>query len=464
VTGSGRRSILLLADGARPDVLAELAASGDLPHLARHLLEPGTAREAVTVFPSTTGPAHLPFLTGLFPGTCEIPGIRWFDPVAYEGTRLSLSRFRSYVGPGAYLLTRDLRRDVRTLFHYVSDHANIFGNCTAGLRFGRHLSRFAKLRLNLLSFFTTAYGQTDRECARMLGASAERRLVFAVLPGVDGESHKAGVRSPGTLAAYRRLDEAVGALAARLGARLQEEVLLWLVSDHGLTDTQRHFDLEAFLEGRGGPVLAYPRLRGSFGGARAACMVSGNAMAHVHLRGEAGWGDERRARELGQALLDHPGIDVVAWRQEGAVHAASRRGEARIALRGRSLEYEPVRGDPFGYGSLPRRLDAREALSLTAHSAYPDAPVQLAQLFRSRRTGDLVVTAAPGWDLRARFERPPHRASHGALYREHMAVPLWSNRRLPSGPLRTADVFAATLAWMGIAPPSDIDGEAFQVD
>jgi hypothetical protein len=464
VTGPGRRCILLLADGARPDVLAELVQKGDLPHLTRHLLEPGAAREAVTVFPSTTGPAHLPFLTGLFPGTCEIPGIRWFDPVSYEENRFSLSRFRSYVGPGSYLLSRDLRRDVRTLFHYIPDHANIFGNCTAGLRFHRNLSRFARLRLNLFAFVTTTYGPTDLECARLLRESAQRRFVFAVLPGVDGESHKAGIRSPGTLAAYRRLDLAVGALAARLGGRLEEEVLLWLVSDHGLTDTFRHFDLEAFLAGRGGPVLAYPRLTGALGGARSACMVSGNAMAHVHLRGEAGWGDERRARALGLELCDQPGIDVVAWREAGAIHAASRRGEARIALRGRVLEYEPLGGDPFGYQPLPRQLDVQEALAATAATAYPDALVQLAQLFRSRRTGDLVVTASSGWDLRARFERPPHRASHGALCREHMVVPLWANRRLPGGPLRTADVFAATLSWMQIPLTQGIDGVAFRID
>ncbi len=463
-----QRCIVILADGARPDVLAEHCARGDLPHLARHVVEGGSARTATTVFPSTTGPAHLPFLTGLFPGSCDVPGIRWFDPDAFERRRASLDRCRSYVGAGAYLLDRDLRRDVKSLFHHVRDHANVFGNCTRGLRPSRHLTRFAKIRLNLLSFFSTAYGLTDRECAKILAEeAAERRFVFSVLPGVDSESHKAGVRAPGTLDAYRRVDDTVGLLAHKLGeARLREEVVLLIVSDHGLTDTDSHFDLEAWLEARRGPVLAYPRLRGLMGGARAAVMVSGNAMAHVHLRGEHGWGDEAAARELGRALVGEDAIDVVAWREGEDVVAHTRAGTARLTLdRAREgIAYaRETAGDPFGYAALPASMTLAQAHALTAPTRYPDGPVQLAQLFTTRRCGDLVVTAAPGFDLRARFERPPHRGSHGALYAEHMTVPLWSNRRLPDGPIRTVDVFGAILARLGLPVPGGIDGATFAI-
>lgn len=460
-----QRCIILLADGARPDVLAELCDQGELPHLARHLVEGGSAREATTVFPSTTGPAHLPFLTGLFPGSCDIPGIRWFDPVAFEARRASIDRCRSYVGPGAYLLDRDLRAEVKSLYDHVEDHANVFGNCTRGLRADRHLTRYAKLRLNLTSFFSTEYGLTDRECARILAdEAAERRFVFAVLPGVDSESHKGGVRSGGTFDAYRRVDDTVGLLAQRLGeTRLREEVVLLLVSDHGLSDTARHFDLERWLEGRRGPVLAYPRLRGLLGNPRTACMVSGNAMAHVHLRGDDDWGDEAAARALGAGLCEEEAIDVVAWREGATIVVRSRAGEANICLLHDALTYEAVRGDPLGYGPLPARMTLAQAHELTVASHYPDGLVQLAQLFRTRRCGDLVVTAAPGWDLRARFERPPHRGSHGALHREHMRTPLWSNRRLPRGALRTVDVFAAVLQRLGLPVPAGLDGVPFTI-
>ena len=134
-----------------------------------------------------------------------------------------------------------------------------------------------------------------------------------------------------------------------------------------------------------------------------------------------------------------------------------------ISLLHDALTYEAVRGDPLGYGPLPARMTLAQAHELTVASHYPDGLVQLAQLFRTRRCGDLVVTAAPGWDLRARFERPPHRGSHGALHREHMRTPLWSNRRLPRGALRTVDVFAAVLQRLGLPVPAGLDGVPFTI-
>src|SRR5258705_7621949 len=74
-----RRAVLILIDGARADVLRELLGRGDLPHLARWIIEPGGMTTGTTVFPSTTGVAYIPFLFGCYPGTVGIPGIRWLD-------------------------------------------------------------------------------------------------------------------------------------------------------------------------------------------------------------------------------------------------------------------------------------------------------------------------------------------------------------------------------------------------
>ena len=79
------RTIVLLADGARADVIDELATQGKLPNISAHIIEPGAKLDAVTVFPSTTGPAYFPFLTGCTPGACNVPGIRWFDKTKFKG-------------------------------------------------------------------------------------------------------------------------------------------------------------------------------------------------------------------------------------------------------------------------------------------------------------------------------------------------------------------------------------------
>ena len=72
-------AVLVLIDGARVDVLRDLLDRGDLPNLARWVIEPGGLTTGTTVFPSTTGVAYIPFLFGRYPGSVGVPGIRWLD-------------------------------------------------------------------------------------------------------------------------------------------------------------------------------------------------------------------------------------------------------------------------------------------------------------------------------------------------------------------------------------------------
>src|ERR671937_2009060 len=94
-----RRVVFVLIDGARADVLRGLLDRGDLPNLARFVIEPGSLRPGTTVFPSTTGVAYIPFLFGRYPGSVGIPGIRWLDrggAGAGAGLRARWRAARSY--------------------------------------------------------------------------------------------------------------------------------------------------------------------------------------------------------------------------------------------------------------------------------------------------------------------------------------------------------------------------------
>jgi hypothetical protein len=92
-----------------------------------------------------------------------------------------------------------------------------------------------------------------------------------------------------------------------------------------------------------------------------------------------------------------------------------------------------------------------EALERSAVERHPDAAFALTSLFASERTGDLVVSAASGFDLRAKGEWPEHHASHGALHRDHTIVPVLSSAPLPTRSLRTLDLFGLTLELAGIS-------------
>jgi hypothetical protein len=86
--------------------------------------------------------------------------------------------------------------------------------------------------------------------------------------------------------------------------------------------------------------------------------------------------------------------------------------------------------------------------------------MQLEQLCRAERSGDLFVSARPGFDLRGKWELPEHRSTHGALNQPQMYVPVIFSHPLQSDRFRTADVFPTALRLLGKQPPAGIDGRA----
>ena len=67
-------------------------------HLQITIIKNGTYKKAISVFPSTTGPAYLPFLMGTYPGKANMPGIRWLDKLSFADNPNSSNSHRSYVG------------------------------------------------------------------------------------------------------------------------------------------------------------------------------------------------------------------------------------------------------------------------------------------------------------------------------------------------------------------------------
>ena len=89
------RLVFIMIDGASHDVLRDLIAAGDLPALAALAEAGGGVKQAVTCFPSTTGPAYIPYFMGLFPGTANVPGYRWLSRAGYGDAGSRWTRRRS---------------------------------------------------------------------------------------------------------------------------------------------------------------------------------------------------------------------------------------------------------------------------------------------------------------------------------------------------------------------------------
>jgi len=468
----GKRVILLLVDGLRPDVAEAALGRGELPALQAMVQEGGVAR-GVTVFPSTTSVAYLPFLTGCTPGRCNVPSIRWLDRRRYTG-RWWRDRelVRSYCGYQAGRLDRDIAPGIRTIFELVPESLGIFTPVSRGLTTERDPSRGERKFWGALAHYILWHQPSDDAVTRHLlkGVDGPWRFIFAQFPAVDGYTHQSTPEGPKVLRALRKVDDTVARVRARLAARGElEDTLILLVSDHGAAQVRTHLDLADWFRGQGVRTLAHPVIWER--NPSAAVMIAGNGSAMVYAQPGRPRADRWPLQRLRQADCFDAGRDLIAAltaeeavafvaAQEGprGVRVAAALGEAKIERVGAGIRYTPLTGDPLEIDGECLRTES-EWLDATWDGPFPDACVQLLDQFRASRTGDLIVVAREGYDFRERFEVPEHKSGHGSLIRAHMQIPVWSSVPGPTGPVRSVDLFPAMLEWLGEPVPEGIDAQ-----
>ncbi len=465
--------LLIVADGVRPDVLRDAVSAGELPHLAARAAR-GSFTEVSSCFPSVTGPAYAPFLMGRFPAGIGLPGIRWFDRSRARASWPSYAR--SYVGPEIRLLDDDLDLEARTLMELA--RTSIAGSTLLGrgARGVRHPGRgwLWAARAFLPHFRGDLEGWRRVEqlvVSRMLGHLSRERPHFAVMSFLtpDKFAHAFGARAPQVRRSLRDIDDFLGAAEdiARKGG-WAERLHVWLVADHGHSDVNNHDELADGLRDLGHRVLAHPRVW--IRKPDVAVMVGGNAMAHVYLephhRIRPWWPAlTNRWQSLHDAIVSRPSIDLAAVALDASTVRVSNhtRGSATITRSRVSERWSYCRdaGDPLGIGHDLQHVTSSEAHAACSSTNYPDGVVQLADVVPSLRAGDMMLSAAPGWDLRDKYEPTPHRSTHGALHRDQMMVPLIIDAPFTSTPLRTADVMPSALMRLGLAVPDGLDGSSW---
>ncbi|WP_161987569.1 alkaline phosphatase family protein [Arcticibacter tournemirensis] len=456
-----KRVVFYLVDGARPDILSGLVAGGLLPNFAR-IAEEGTYRTATSCFPSTTGPAYLPFLTGHFPGTIGITGIRWFDKTEFKKSRVNRYAMRSYCGPEAALFNTDMPDDKPTLFELMGRAYNLYNMITRSVPDEFDLGKKGKKLLYTRAHFLKRHHPVDlqghQRMMDMLRSGNDFDFLFSVFPSVDWDSHYYHYRDNRTVEAYKIADQSLGEVREFLEKKgWWKDTLFVLTSDHGLTPTHSHLDLGDWMTAHDLKSVYYPVIWKR--APKSAVMISGNSFGSIHLLNHQGahvlreqelkqcFGDERM-----KALLGEDAVNFIAYRgeEENSFYVENDNGRACIRKSKAAYSYHADSGDPFSLGNDLITKTHREALESTFDSPYPDALVQIAQLFQSRRAGDVVVGAKRGFDLRDFWEYPEHRGSHGSLDKDHMLVPLLYNQRgWASHPARTADIFNTILKWSG---------------
>ncbi len=474
-----KRFVFIIIDGAPYEIFKGLLENGDLPNIKRYVVDRGSLNKAVSVFPSTTGPAFIPFFMGLYPGTANIPGIRWLSKSKFHAPhRFKRPGICSYMGIDGLRFEADLPPNCPTLFDFFSPVSNIYNLLARGCPPAKNLTRKIKPFVYTYAHFSHRWRFVNQIAMRQLHKAAEAgdQFITCLFPAVDTFSHLTQTQSPQVLQTYREIDTAIGKLVDILHqAHTLEETLILMTSDHGMSDTHTHIDIPQHLDDNGWRCLHYPKIWRQ--GAVSASMVSGNGMTHLYFKdsgGGKGWGKRASFEQLHHmgvvgSLIELEGLGLVVGQSEtGDIIVQSRNGQGKIschpldtdhgnlkpptafkcadALR---FSYQFIGTDPLGYGVHYKNLSSQETLRETYDSPHPDGIVQLWQIFNGDRTGDLVLSAESGYDLRARYEIPKHYATHGALIAEHLHIPLATNYPIAEQCIRSVDVFPTVLSLCG---------------
>ncbi|MFC1715123.1 alkaline phosphatase family protein [Candidatus Poribacteria bacterium] len=468
-----RRCVILLFDGARFDVFSNLLKNGHLPNINRHTLTDGTFLKGYSSLCTTTGPAHIPFIYGTYPGNANVPGIRWFDKINAKRNLMSNSGMRSYVGPGCYYMGTDVSRAYVPLYKFFSSPVGIFSSLD------RNHGRFeiksnSRHKLQKALYYTFAHCTNRWEVADYAAARSVRKyiergsdFIFSVFPGIDEITHLYHPTHRKVLKQYLELDRLVGMMFKGLSSEELRKTLLFIVSDHGLSSTHTHISLVNLSKEEGYKPIFYPKIfRKDYD---IAIMESGNALASVYFMEPANdrsvfYGEITaidRNRRFINRILSHDGIDFIAYRVDGSsLGIRNRKGETILGFgRNGCVEVTNTGDNPLGFRANGSGIPLSKSLDLTVDTPYPDSIGQIRQLFCSGRTGDLVVSAKEGFDLREKHEWPEHKSSHGSLSKSHMEVPICANIRLNSPSCRTVDIFPTILHRLGYDVPDNIDGQ-----
>jgi hypothetical protein len=422
------KAILIVIDGLTPAMFEDAVERGVAPALAA-LAERGEYRRAATVFPSLTPVCLSSLATGAYPDVHHIPHLVWYHRgerrlVEYGSSFAALRRAGARRGilDAIFRMNEEhLSRDAETIYESLEDAGRVAAAVNIICYRGRtsHVARIPGLNraahgprrffyFNL--FESDETGAPFRVGARHLGANDRyaaavgRWLVtrdgFDVLvyylPDYDFASHALGPDA--AHAALARSDAAVSALVDAAGGidPLLERYAVVLCADHGQTKVESSASLHE-----------------RYGGLDGVVVTASNRCGMVYdLRGG-------RARELAERLDGDPAAGVVLFLEDGELVARSSEGEDSDVL-----------------------------------AQHPDGVARALAALRNPNAGDVLVSAAPGYeflDLAGRHHVGG--GSHGSLTAGDSEVPMLAVG-LGRPPARITDVAPLLLDHVGVERPA----------
>ena len=444
-----KKLVLAVIDSLKPELLDRAIDSGRAPAL-KALVERGLyIRDCVSSFPSVTPVASASITTGLGPDRHQIPSMNWYHRgeeryVEYGSSFAATRTFgivRSLYDTVYNMNLAHLSREERTVFEIVED-AGFRAACTTYLIFrGRHrhaadeagpytrIAKAAQFRHAVWGptelFYADLFASQTTDCRSTLGMPGQRDrhsgcvaahmvendlfdFMLLSLPDNDTHSHRYGpyAQASSIVEADRAIERMMHA-GGGVDAFLEDHAVM-VLSDHSQTPIEHRINLAAELSDRsvlmpdGDPQEADI----------AVCPAARSAMVYVL---DLEHRDELTPK-IARQLCRIEGVDLVARLADGEAIVHSARGsELRFQSGG---DLADLRGAHWSVEGDQDALGLEICEGRAWSSEYPDALGRLWAALHCPRGGDVLVSAAPGFEF-VDWGGADHvgGGSHGALHR-----------------------------------------------
>jgi hypothetical protein len=457
--------VLAVIDGLKPAMLDRALETGKAPAI-KAVVERGTlVREgASAAFPSVTPVCAGAIGTGRLQDAHRIPAMNWYSRaerryVEYGSSFSAARRFgiaKQLTDTVFNMNMAHLAQDVATVFESLDDADVRTAGTTYLIYRGRHRHEISReLALTRLAgamwrrhvmgpqelFYADIFASRETGCRSQLGMPGMRDrhagcvaqhlvehdlfdFLLLSLPDNDNHSHKHGPHAQ--VASIAHADQAIERMmhaGGGPGPFLDEHAVI-VVADHSHATVERRIDLgDAF-----GAWQVLPPGGSPEDAEIALCPNSRAALVYVLAE---------RAREdvaplLAEAALGVEGVELAMWRAGGVGLIAGAAGVLRFAPGG--AVRDPRGGSWHVDGDL-EVLAATIEDGVLRSDEYPDALARTWAALTCATSGDVVLSAGPGWEF-ADWGGADHvgGGSHGSLHR--------------------SDSMGA-LAYCGVEPPHD---------
>lgn len=503
-----RKLVLVVVDSLRTDMLKRTVAEGDAPTFGALLARGELIEDCVSSFPSVTPVCTSEIMTGARPDGHFIPGMNWYHRAerryveygsSWEATR-TFGLFSALYDTVYNMNMGHLSHGVETLYESFGD-VGLRSACTPFLIYRgrtRHelglegllgrVATAAKFHHAVWGpdelFYGELYASQKVPCRPTLARPdarddysacvgvelVERDLydfMLFSLPDNDHYSHRYGPTASATSIAHA--DECLGEIVEAAGgidAFLVDNAVI-LMADHAQTDVHSELDLAGLLA-EDWHVLQ-PNAEDPHR-AELAVGPSSRAAGVWVLR------DEARGRRLHDGVratvAQHPGVDLLAWLADAEGRPAQRRSVgvpdcrwAVVAREGEQLRFAPGRtasdrrGAGWSWEGDLELLELERSGGIVDSSRYPDAFARLWSALRSPYAADLLISAAPGYEL-VDWGGTTHipGGSHGSLLAGDSLAPLLTVGLEGERPKRDqwaiSDVAGLARAHFGLSAPA----------